>query len=111
MRVVGRPARRGSGSDRDVLSFAELLTAAQHNPPDVVVTDYWQDDNHEVSDTGREQLAKLGRLAPVILLTGRDWGPFSTGDDLGVACVLPKPLDIDELLTQVRHIIGRPSPP
>jgi DNA-binding response OmpR family regulator len=82
-------------------TMAGGLARAQAGPWDACVTDgFWPD----VDAASRAYLADLGSCCPVILLSARDWARDARPADLGVAAVVPKPFDLDDLLDALETV-------
>lgn len=69
---------------------------AAHDAPDP--------DNKRVFET-------LSEYAPVVLTTGRQWAVRAKPEDLGVAAIVPKPFDLDELIAAVDTVGARARRP
>jgi DNA-binding NtrC family response regulator len=75
----------------------------------VAITDSWG-KSYEVLDTAeREQIRALARMLPTILISGRGWAAAADEYDLGLAGLLTKPFDVDELLRCVRRFVACPE--
>jgi DNA-binding response OmpR family regulator len=86
---------------------ADGLARARAGAWDACVTDgFWP----EAVDEGRAYLADLSSCCPVILLSARDWARHARPGDLGVAAVVPKPFDLDDLLDALDTISGTAIP-
>ncbi len=75
---------------------------------DLVVTDSFS-AGHDVPD--EEELAHLRALTsrvPVVMLTGRTWASKVSASALGVAAILPKPFDLDDLIRAVEATADAP---
>jgi DNA-binding response OmpR family regulator len=85
-------------------SFDELETRARAYSDAIVLTDSWVEGGlAQLTPAEREQLRTLGTLTTVIMTTGRDWAKHTAGSALGEHIVImPKPFDIEELLTEIR---------
>jgi DNA-binding response OmpR family regulator len=85
-------------------SFDELEAGAHTYRDAIVVTDSWVEGGlAQLTPVERMQLRTLGTLTTVIMTTGRDWAKHTLGSALGEhIVVVPKPFDIEELLTEVR---------
>jgi DNA-binding NtrC family response regulator len=79
-------------------SLREALDAA--NRP-IVVADFWGASQATLSACERDQIRELGGFTPTVLLTARAWASAASADELNVACILPKPVDLDELVARV----------
>ena len=87
-------------------SYAALREAARDHAAPVVVADFWGSSHAQLSECEREQITNLATEVPTILLTGRAWAWQVHARDLGLVCILTKPLVLDELLAQVRRGIS-----
>jgi DNA-binding response OmpR family regulator len=80
------------------------LARAHAGPWDACVADgSWP----VVDAESRAYLADLGSCCPVILLSARDWARRARPADLGVAAVVPKPFDLDDLLDALAAVTSR----
>lgn len=61
----------------------------------------WQSMQGLLADQHRHRLAALTRQVPVVLMVPRRWARMLDGADLGVAALVAKPFDADELLASV----------
>jgi DNA-binding response OmpR family regulator len=85
---------------------ADGLRRARAAPWDACVTDgFWPE---AVGET-RTYLADLTCCCPVVLLSARDWARSARPAELGVAAVVPKPFDLDDLLGALARV-ARPPP-
>lgn len=71
----------------------------------LVITDLSYQDPDGPAEEDRVWLAQATGHAPVLVLTGRSWAPRMTATDLGVAGLLIKPFDVEELLVSVRQLL------
>jgi DNA-binding response OmpR family regulator len=86
-------------------TMADGLARARVGPWDAGVTDgIWP----EVAAEARAYLADLGSCCPVVLLSARDWARCARAGDLGIAVVVPKPFDLDDLLDALATVTSRP---
>ena len=85
-------------------SLREALDAA--NRP-IVVADFWGASHAKLSPCERDEIRELGGFTPTVLLTARAWAAAVSADELNVACILPKPVDLDELVAQVLRCLQR----
>ena len=67
---------------------------------------FWGTSHAELSPRERDELRELGRQAPTILLVGRAWIADIQADDLNVVCILPKPVELDEILEQIHRCLN-----
>jgi DNA-binding response OmpR family regulator len=71
-------------------------------PWDVVVVSGLAGSWHELDHADGANLRALAALAPVVLVADRPWMVDAQPADLGVAAIVPKPFEIDDLLGAVR---------
>jgi DNA-binding NtrC family response regulator len=76
-------------------SVAELRQRCDEQPPDLIIADFWGTSHLRLDDGERAEIAALGAVAPLILVSGRNWAVDAEADDLGVAALVPKPMDIE----------------
>jgi DNA-binding response OmpR family regulator len=87
-------------------TYASLRKVLQAGDPAIVVADFWGASQSTLRQCEADQIRELGRSVPTILLTGRAWAADVTAEELNVACVLAKPIVLDELVAQVRGCLG-----
>jgi DNA-binding NtrC family response regulator len=86
-------------------SLADLLKRSSTGKPDLIVADFWGVSQLTLSDDERDQVMALGQLAPTVLVSARQWALDAGPDELGLAAVVRKPLDVDEFVTQLRQAL------
>jgi len=86
-------------------SIAEVLSRAAGARPDLIVADFWGSSQLILSDAEREQIAALGAIAPTVLVSARQWALETGPEELGLAAVVQKPLDIDAFVTALRGML------
>jgi DNA-binding response OmpR family regulator len=86
-------------------SYAELRAAAAEGGVVAVLADFWGSSHLELAAAERQEIRELGGFASTILLTGRTWARRELAEELGVVCLLRKPLDIEELVAQLRRCL------
>jgi DNA-binding NtrC family response regulator len=87
-------------------SYAELRAAVDQAGASIVLADFWGTSHLEPTPLERQEIRDLGRRAPTILLTGRSWARHELAEELGVVCLLPKPIDVEQLVEQVRRCLA-----
>jgi DNA-binding NtrC family response regulator len=87
-------------------SYESLRMALNAFGSAIVVADFWGVGHANLSPRERDEIRELGRQVPTILLTGRAWATSTAPEDLNVACVLPKPPGLDELVAQIRRCLS-----
>ena len=90
-------------------SYESLYEAAVTHQGDVIVADFWGGAHRALDDLARQQLQELGRLLPVVLLTGRSWAVGTTAEQLGVRAIVHKPFDLNDLIETVNQILHSPA--
>ena len=88
-------------------SYASLREALDAADRPIVIADFWGASHTELRPCERDQIREVGRLTPTVLLTGRVWADTACADELNLACILPKPVVLEELVAQVLRCIGR----
>jgi DNA-binding NtrC family response regulator len=85
-------------------SFEEIQAALDDYPSAIVVSDCWSHDSRgQISSLEVNEIVALGRVAPVIVTTGRSWPARASELPLGErVVVIPKPYDVDQLLDAIR---------
>lgn len=86
-------------------SYASLCEALDPADRPIVVADFWGSSQARLTPSERDQIRKLGRVTPTVLLTGRAWARATSADELNVSCILPKPFVLDDLIAQVLHCL------
>src|SRR5438876_10580390 len=73
-------------------------------PSAIVVSDCWSHDSRgQISSLEVNEIVALGRVAPVIVTTGRSWPAHASELPLGErVVVISKPYDVDQLLDAIR---------
>jgi two-component system, NtrC family, nitrogen regulation response regulator NtrX len=90
-------------STRD--SYSALRKALHDYAGSIILADFWGTSHSELSLRERDEVRDLGREAPAILLTGRAWVANAVADDLNVVCILPKPIELEQILEQIRRCL------
>jgi two-component system, OmpR family, response regulator len=86
-------------------SYRSLRDALDTGHGQIVVADFWGTSQAELSRCEGDQIRELGDSTPTVLLTGRTWAGAASAAELNVACILPKPVDLDELVGQVHRCL------
>jgi two-component system chemotaxis response regulator CheY len=110
------------GADDDVAYFLASLIAdeghtvarvrtldagtAATGAHDVVLVDGLTRSRSALDPTEAAALDALGAVAPVVLVSGWNWVTQARPEDLGVAAVLAKPYDVDELVAALQQAAG-----
>ncbi len=91
----------------DVRRVDDLPAAHEHGAGggwDLFIIDVPPRSSTQLDPADERMLRDLSRQAPVILATGRPWARRSRAEDLGLAVILPKPYDLEELLSTVQRV-------
>jgi DNA-binding NtrC family response regulator len=86
--------------------LADIRARSKEQPPDAIVADFWGTSHLALSEEERRQIAALGQLAPLVLVSARRWAQDAEPADLGLAGLVPKPLEIDDFLDVLRQAIA-----
>jgi DNA-binding NtrC family response regulator len=101
---VVREALVEEGYTVTLATTLDRANAAVHSSScDVVVLDVFHGSYTEPDAEVLAAVRSLGAHTPVILTTGRAWAIGADPDALGVAAVLPKPYDLNDLLSAVHQ--------
>jgi DNA-binding NtrC family response regulator len=89
---------------RRCTSLEEIQAALGDSPSAIVVSDCWSHDTRgQISSREVDEIVALGRVAPVIVTTGRSWPARTSELSLGErVVVIQKPYDVDQLLDTIR---------
>ena len=90
---VTRAASRGDG-----------LELAASQPFDLVLTDSFGERGKQPSSGDLAALHRLAGYAPVVLVTAHGWARRLSAAEVGVAAIVRKPFDLEELLAVVRDV-------
>jgi DNA-binding NtrC family response regulator len=82
-------------------SYAHLREAVRSTDRQIVLADFWGASHLELSEVEQNEIRAVARRAPTILVSGRAWTATVSPEDLGVVCIVSKPLVLDALLQQV----------
>ena len=88
---------------------SEALAALRPRPPDVIVMDGVGSGVVALAAADRAAIRAVSGVAPTILCSARAWASTLAPGELGLAGVLAKPVDIDELRAGVLRAAGRPA--
>jgi len=75
----------------------------------VAIADSWGAGYEILGDPERDQIRALASVVPTILISGRRWATTVPRDELGLAALLTKPFDVDELLRCLRPFVTSPA--
>lgn len=86
------------------MSLCEVLSSADRP---IVVADFWGNSHARLLASERDEIRQLGRCTPTVLVTGRAWADAVRADELDVACILRKPVALEDLAAQVLRCLER----
>ena len=85
---------------------------AMVNPArDVVVLEYWRRGDDQLNDDARRDLARVGGIAPTVLLTTHYWARTARACELGISAIVELPFELESLWAAVRRAITGGSEP
>ena len=87
----------------------EARNLVREAPWGAVLVDSFSAGRLEPTTVDYALLRELSAAAPVVMLTAQDWAWHHTAADLGVAALVQKPFNLDELLGTIREA-GRQDP-
>lgn len=90
-----------------VATADQVLARSEAEQWDVFLLDSFGLGHDEVDEITGQMLAKLSARAPVVLTTGRPWASHADPARLGVAGILPKPYDLDQLSATLARIAAQ----
>jgi DNA-binding response OmpR family regulator len=73
----------------------------------LVILDGWGSVVGDITVEERDGLRAFGALVPTILMTARHWATGMLPADLGIARILPKPVDLDDFDRAVQELVSR----
>lgn len=98
----------GEELDADIQAcrtMAELQEQCRIQAPDLIVADFWGSSHLTLADSERSSISDLAAIAPVVLVSARNWMLNESAADLGVAALIPKPLDVSGFLEVLRSAL------
>ena len=85
----------------------QVLERAYGMPGALAVVDFWGRSHQSLAADERDELARLARAVPTILVTGRVWADRETGEELGLVGLVKKPFDVFDLAARVSRVAER----
>ena len=89
--------------------MAALREVAASLRPSVIIADTWGSSYKSLEPSERFEIAEVAQLAPLILITGQQWAANMTADELGVACILPELVNLEQLIDEIRRCLEESS--
>ena len=87
-------------------TMAELQAHCATGKPDLIVADFWGTSHLTLDDAERSEITALAAIAPVVLVSARNWALDAQASDLGLVALLVKPLDIEMFVGVVRAALA-----
>ena len=88
-------------------SAEEIRDLAAATPDALAVVDFWGDSHARLASDEWDQLADFAQTVPTVLVTGRDWASEEVAHELGLAALVRKPFDLDEVSEVVRSCVAQ----
>ena len=83
-------------------TMTELQALCATRTPDLIVADFWGTSHLTLDDAERSEISALAAIAPVVLVSARNWAQDAQAADFGLLALLPKPVDIDRFVVVLR---------
>jgi DNA-binding NtrC family response regulator len=87
-------------------SLSELKRRCAEQRPDLIVADFWGTSHLTLDDTERSEITELAATAPLVMVSARNWALDVDANELGVAAMVPKPLEIERFASVVRETLA-----
>jgi DNA-binding NtrC family response regulator len=95
-----------------ITCYSEDQLRAMADPArDVVVLEYWRRGDEQLNDAARLDLARVGGIAPTVLLTTHRWARTAQACELGISAILELPFELESLWAAVRRSVSGHSAP
>jgi DNA-binding response OmpR family regulator len=91
-------------------SKAELQQRCAMQRPDLIVADFWGTSHLRLDESERHEISALGRLAPLVLVSARNWTHGVEPGDLGIAALVSKPLDLERFASIIQATLSKDAP-
>jgi DNA-binding response OmpR family regulator len=83
---------------------ADLWKQARRVSNGLAIVDGWGSSYRELSQSDRDLIQTVSAALPMILMSGRAWAASLRPDELGLAGVLAKPFNLEDLLKLVSAV-------
>src|ERR1700694_1953613 len=87
-------------------TIVELQHHCARGKPDLIVADFWGTSHLTLDEAERSEINALAAIAPVVLVSARNWALDVTASELGLVALLAKPLDIDLFVAVLRTALA-----
>lgn len=88
-------------------SADQVIALSERGDWDLFLLDSLGLGTDEIDPVTRATLALLSGRAPVVLASGRPWAQDADPSEFGVAAILPKPYDLDQMSATVAEVAAR----
>lgn len=87
-------------------TVAEIRRRGEEQRPDAIVADFWGTSHLALSDGDRAEITAIGGVAPLVLVSARRWVEDAQPEELGIAGLIRKPLEIDAFLAVLKDTLS-----
>jgi len=87
-------------------TMVELQGHCATRRPALIVADFWGTSHLTLDEGERSEITALTAIAPVVLVSARNWALDAQASDLGLVALLTKPLDIDRFVRVLRAALA-----
>jgi DNA-binding NtrC family response regulator len=87
-------------------SMSELRALCASRTPDLLVADFWGTSHLTLDDAERSEISALARVAPLVLISARNWAQGAEATELGLAALLLKPLELEGFVEALRTALA-----
>ena len=88
-------------------SLAEVQARSRMDPTAMALIDAWGPSYSVLADSERQDICALAAQMPTVMLTARSWAQGVRADELGLLALLPKPIELDQLVATVSQQVAR----
>jgi len=90
-------------------TLSELKRRCAEQRPDLIVADFWGTSHLNLADSERSEITELAATAPLVMVSARNWALDTDAEELGVAALVPKPLDIERFASVIEETLADAS--
>ncbi len=87
-------------------TMSELRAHCTTCAPDLIVADFWGASHLTLAAAERSEISALAAIAPLVLVSARNWAQDVRATDLGLVALLPKPLDLEGFVRALRTALA-----
>ena len=109
--LLAEVVREEIGAELEACATMSALRAhCATRAPDLIVADFWGTSHLTLDEAERSEISALAAMAPLILVSARNWALGVDATELGVVALLPKPLELDGFVGVLRTALaGTPA--